>query len=183
MGSAAIAVFGSSEPVPGDSAYRQACRLGTELALAGHVVLTGGYGGVMEAASRGAKEAGGATVGITCSLFAHRDPNPWVDEAIFTPNLHERTRELIDRAGGFVVLPGKAGTLAELSFLWALHRADTLGLRPVVLLGSPWPGLLQYLSDGGLLDPREVSMAHLASSPKQAVGLLRQVHSGDTTRR
>ena len=178
MEALAIAVFGSSEPRQGDRAYDEAVDMGAKLAQAGYAVLTGGYGGVMEGASRGARDAGGSTIGVTCALFDHRAPNAWLDETVPTPNLHDRTRELIERAAGFVVLPGKAGTLAELSFLWALHRAGSLGERPVILLGSPWPRLLQYLLEGGLLDRPEYAMAHLASTPEQALvalerGLLR----------
>ena len=72
-----VAVFGSSEPAEGDTLYDTARRLGGLLARCGYRVVTGGYGGVMEAACRGAREAGGATVGVTCSIFRDRTPNPY----------------------------------------------------------------------------------------------------------
>ena len=76
-----ISVFGSGLPRLGDSRYAEARRLGAELAMRGFVICTGGYGGVMEAASRGAKEAGGRTIGVTAEFFPSR-ANKWVDEEI-----------------------------------------------------------------------------------------------------
>lgn len=166
-----IAVFGSSEPAPGDPLYEQAYRLGRLLAEAGHRVISGGYGGVMEAASRGAREAGGRTLGVPCGIF-DRTPNRYLSEVVDAPDLYDRTRELIDSAGGFVILEGKAGTLAELSMLWALHRAGCLAGRPVVLLGDRWTELLDYLDRNGILEPSQVSISRVAATPDQAVELL-----------
>ena len=101
-----IAVFGSSEPRPGDSLYETARRLGALLAGARFVVVTGGYGGVMEGASHGAREAGGRTLGITCTTFAARDPNPYLTDEVRADDLHDRTRELIERAQDFLAVFG-----------------------------------------------------------------------------
>lgn len=167
-----VAVFGSSEPRAGDPLYEQAYEVGRLLAAAGHAVITGGYGGVMEAASRGARDAGGRAVGVTCSIFAGRSPNPFLSEALSTEDLHQRQRVLIEQAQGFIVLRGGAGTLAELAMLWALHRVGGLEARPVVLLGDPWPGFLEQLSRSGMLEPPELEATRLARSPEEAVRLL-----------
>jgi uncharacterized protein (TIGR00730 family) len=169
-----IAVFGSSEPGPGDPRYERARALGRALARAGYGVVTGGYGGVMEAASRGAREAGGTATGVVCGdLFSGRVPNPWLTESVSTPDLFERTRELVRRARGFVVLGGKAGTLAELAFLWALNRAGCLADRPVILLtgpsGEPWNALMTCLEHSDLLDPSELAATEIVASPGAAV--------------
>ena len=97
-----MAVFGSSEPVPGDPLYEQARRLGTLLAGAGHSVVTGGYGGVMQAACQGAREAGGRTLGIGCAIFTDRTPNPYLDDTVIAPDLFDRTRDgrILQRAFG-----------------------------------------------------------------------------------
>jgi predicted Rossmann-fold nucleotide-binding protein len=126
----------------------------------------------MEAASRGAREGGGRTVGITCAIFAGRCPNAWLDEVVEARDLHERTGELLDRAGGYVILPGKAGTLAELAQLWALERAGCLGGRPVVLLGDCWPPLLHTLQRIGMLESPQLRSAKLVGSPAEAVEFL-----------
>ena len=170
-----IAVFGSSEPVEGDPLYEQARRLGRLLAEAGHQVVSGAYGGVMEAASRGAVDAGGRTLGVACEIFDWRSPNDYLSEVLLTSDLFDRTRELVERSRGFVILEGKAGTLAELSFLWALQRAGCLGPRPVVLLGGRWKGLLRHLETEGMLEPSQLESSPVADTPEAAVALLGRV--------
>lgn len=170
----AVAVFGSSEPREGDPAYARARRLGELLARAGYPVVTGGYGGVMEAASRGAREAGGRTVGVTCEIFSGRAPNGFLDEQRATPDLFLRTRELVSLARSFVVLPGKSGTLAELTFLWALHRAGVLGRRPVILLGDAWRHLLRHLLQAGILEAPQFDVTRVVDSPEEALDTLQR---------
>jgi uncharacterized protein (TIGR00730 family) len=167
-----VAVFGSSEPRPGDPLYEQAYEVGRLLAEAGQRVVNGAYGGVMEAASKGAAEAGGRSLGVACSIFATRDPNPYLSEVVESSELLTRTRELIDRSAGFVVLHGKAGTLAELALLWALHRAGCLDRRPVVLLGERWPGLLAHLGRENLVDPAQLQLNTVVETPAQAVAAI-----------
>jgi len=167
-----IAVFGSSEPLEDDPLYAEAREVGRLLAVAGHTVLTGGYGGVMEAASRGAREAGGRATGVTCETFAGRSPNRFLTETIPSADLHERTRALIDGADGFVVLAGKAGTLAELAFLWALERAGCLDGRPVVLLGARFKQLIEGLKRCEMLENRQIAATRFARSPAEAVRAL-----------
>lgn len=147
-----VAVFGSSEPRPGDGGYERARRVGALLARAGLTVVTGGYGGVMEAASRGAREEGGAAIGVTVSTFASRSPNSYLTQVIEEPDLFARTRRLMALSAGFIILPGKSGTLAEAAFLWALRRAGELGDRPVVLLGPEWAEATGTLVSTGFLD-------------------------------
>jgi uncharacterized protein (TIGR00730 family) len=167
-----IAVFGSSEPQAGSAAYETAYRLGSLLAAARYPLVTGGYAGVMEAASHGAREAGGTTIGIACAIFGDRRPNPHLDEVVIAADLYERTRELIERAAGYVVLPGKSGTLAELALLWALDRAGCLKGRPVVLLGSDWQPLIDLLRRSDMLESSQLHNTHITGTPAEAVELL-----------
>jgi uncharacterized protein (TIGR00725 family) len=178
MREGAIAVFGSSEPQPGDALYKTAYRLGTLLARARFVVVTGGYGGVMEGASQGAREAGGRTLGITCTTFAARAANPFLTDEVQANDLHDRTRELIERASGYVILPGKAGTLAELALLWALDRAGCLRGRPVVLLGTGWQPLIDLLERSNMLESSQIRHTRLARTPEEAVALLGAISPG-----
>ena len=172
-----IAVFGSSEPREGDPAYAEAYSLGEQLAAAGFATLTGGYGGVMEAASRGAHERGGHVVGVISDIFSHRDPNPYLLETVPSRDLHERTQKLIDRADGFTVLPGKAGTLSELTFLWALDRIDALR-RPLVLVGPFWSAILRQCREQGVLSERTADATRLADGPAEAVAILSDGFAG-----
>lgn len=168
----AIAVFGSSEPVDGSPLYEQARRVGSLLAREGLAVVTGGYGGVMEAASRGAVESGGRAMGITTRDFGHlrAGPNQYLTDHLETEDLYDRTRELISRCAGYIILEGKAGTLAELTFLWALHRARLLGDKPIVLLGAFWKAFLEDVETSGLLERSQSAATRITRSPEEAVG-------------
>jgi uncharacterized protein (TIGR00730 family) len=170
----AVAVFGSSEPLPGEGLYEDARRLGALLASLGMTVVTGGYGGVMEAASRGAAEAGGAALGVVCDGWSERGrtPNAWLTERIGTPDLHARTQALIERASAYVVLPGKSGTLAELALLWALHRAGALDGRPILLLGEVWVPLLRHLAAWNMLEPAQLEATRVVRTPEEAADWL-----------
>jgi hypothetical protein len=167
-----IAVFGSSEPTEGHPLYEEARRVGALLAMAGYDVITGGYSGVMEGASRGAVEGGGGAIGVTCTVFSGRDPNRFLTERRETGDLVSRTGALVDAASGYVVLHGKSGTLSELTLLWALHRAGSLGPRPVVLLGDAWRPFLHHLVKGGMIEVDQLAITRVAEGPEDAVGLV-----------
>jgi hypothetical protein len=164
-----VAVFGSSDPLPGSEAYEEARHLGRLLASAGARVVSGGYGGVMEAASRGACEAGGTCLGVTGSFFGGRAPNAWLTETVAARDLFERTRLLMDLSDAFIILPGKSGTIAELAFLWALDRARLLGGKPVVLCGAIWPPLIEAIERAGALEPEQRNKTSLCGSTQEAV--------------
>jgi len=167
-----VAVFGSSEPSPGESAYETARELGYGLGKRGYVVVTGGYGGVMEASSRGASEAGGSTLGVLSDIFSDRSGNRYLSRRVGSSDLFERTAKLVQHSAAFFVLPGKAGTLAELTTLWALDRAGCLGRRPVILLGSGWQPLLTLLARQGMLDPAQAALNRVVETTDQGLDLL-----------
>jgi len=164
-----VAVFGSADPSEGDPLYELARRVGGLLVDAGYGVVTGGYGGVMEGASRGAAEAGGAAVGVTCAVFSGREPNRFLTERRETADLVARTGALIDAACGYIVLHGKSGTLSELTLVWALHRAGSLGPRPVVLLGAAWRPFLHHLVRGEMIEDDQLGITRVADEPEDAV--------------
>ena len=170
-----VAVFGSSDPVESDPLYATAREVGRLLAREGFLVVTGGYGGVMEAACRGALEAGGESLGITTAALSplRASPNPYLTQHVEEPDLFGRTRELISRSAGYIILPGKAGTLAELTFLWALNKAQLLQSRPIVLLGSTWQSFLEQAQSLALVDRSEIDITLIAHSAAEAVGLVR----------
>jgi uncharacterized protein (TIGR00730 family) len=150
-----IAVFGSSRAAPGDEPYEQGVECGRLLAEAGFGVVTGGYGGLMEAASRGAADVGGHVVGVTVpDVFPGRSgPNAWVTEELPASHLVERIHHLTDITAGSIALPGSIGTLTELAMAWNLAyvaRFDGSPLKPVVTVGPVWRDLVAHLTD--LLD-------------------------------
>jgi uncharacterized protein (TIGR00725 family) len=136
-----VAIFCSSHTQPGGPAYQQALRLGQLLAQAGHTVLTGGYIGSMEAVSRGAAEAGGRVIGVTCDEIERWRPvqaNPWVQEEWRCATLRDRLSRLIDGCEAALALPGGPGTLTEIALTWNLLLTDAIPPRPLILIGPGW---------------------------------------------
>lgn len=148
-----VAIFGGANPQPEDNSYTEAYRLGKTLAHAGHVVLTGGYIGTMEAASRGAAEAGGHVIGVTCQeVEAWRGvkANPWVLEEWRFNTLHERLLALIDGCDAAIALPGGVGTLLEIAMLWNRMIVDAVPHKPLILVGEGWrDSISQFLAAQG----------------------------------
>ena len=167
-----VAVFGSSEPREGDPLYEQARRVGALLAQSGFLVVNGGYGGVMEAASRGAREAGGRSVGVTTTAFSRPPGNPYLDEEHREPDLYSRTRRLIELSHAFIILRGKSGTLAELAFLWALNRGGLLPSTRIVLLGDCWEGVLKCLEERQMVEAEQLQITRMARTPAEAVEMV-----------
>jgi len=137
-----VTVFGSSRPVEGDADYAQARELGRCLAERDFAVCSGGYGGVMEAASRGAKEAGGKTYGVTAEFFG-RKVNAWVDVEVKRKSWEERLFELIRLADGFVACKGGTGTLVELAVVWEMLNKSVMARKPFAVLGDFWQPILE----------------------------------------
>ena len=136
-----VTVFGGAQPKEDSTAYEEARELGRMLADRGHAVLTGGYMGTMEAVSRGASEAGGHVIGVTCidiEEWRSTAPNQWVKEERRKNSLIERLQALIEGCDAAIALPGGAGTLAEISLMWNLMIVESLPPRPLILVGSGW---------------------------------------------
>ena len=136
-----VSVFGGSQPKEDSTAYAEAMELGKLLAERGCTVLNGGYIGVMEAVSRGAREAGGHVIGVTCEDIEAWRPikaNAWVIEEIRKKTLVERLHTLIHECDAALALPGGAGTLTEISLLWNLMIVESLHRRPLILVGRGW---------------------------------------------
>jgi uncharacterized protein (TIGR00730 family) len=153
-----ITVFGGSQPKPGDPTYQDALFLGKLLAQAGYTLLNGGYIGTMEALSRGAAEAGGHVIGVTCDEIEAWRPvraNPWVTEEWHFSSLQERMYALIKNCAACLALPGGVGTLAEISLTWNLLITRILPARPLILIGSGWQSTMRkFLSEQGEFIPQ-----------------------------
>ncbi|HUJ39596.1 MAG TPA: LOG family protein [Candidatus Acidoferrales bacterium] len=148
-----ISVFGSSRPAEGDAGYGEARALGGALAGAGFVVCSGGYGGVMEAVSRGAKEAGGRTMAVTASVFRTR-ANRWVDEEIRVGTWEERLFELVRRGEGYVACRGGTGTLVELAVVWEMLNKRVMARKPFAVLGDFWRPVVERVREVEGAGPR-----------------------------
>ena len=173
--SSLISVFGSSMPHPGSADYEAARDLGRRLAQAGFAVQTGGYAGVMEAASRGANEAGGHVVGVTCAPFETSDsvePNAWVKAVVRQPSLRDRVFYLAANCDGIVVMPGGVGTLSELALAWSLVQVKEIPPKPIVLVGGLWQRTLAAFVDRAYVYPQHAALLTLVRTPAEAVNVL-----------
>lgn len=141
-----VTVFGSSRPEAGDPDYEEARALGNALAKRGLAVCTGGYGGTMEAASRGAKEGGGKTYGVTAEFFG-RKANTWVDVEVRKKTWDERLFSLIEMGDGFVACKGGTGTLVELAVVWEMLNKGVMAGKPTVALGEFWRPILDRVRE------------------------------------
>jgi uncharacterized protein (TIGR00730 family) len=173
-GSIAV-VFGSNSPKDDEPDYATARELGRLLAQAGYVVATGGYFGTMEAASRGAKEAGGHVIGVTTSLFdgVRLHANVYLDEEIKLPTLFQRLHHLVTMADAWVALPGGIGTLSEVALTWSLMQVGEMQRRPFVLVGEQWRKAIGEFSNDYYVRPQYRELLRYAGDVTQVVELLK----------
>jgi uncharacterized protein (TIGR00730 family) len=149
----AVSVFGSARSAPDSPECEMAADLGAALAEAGYAVITGGGPGVMEAANRGATEAGGMSVGLGIELPFEQGLNDWVDIGIDFRYFFARKTMFVKYAQAFVVLPGGFGTLDELFEALTLVQTRKVTRFPVVLMGAAyWAGLFDWLRGTLLAD-------------------------------
>lgn len=164
-----IAVFGSSTIFPESPTWRLALELGRALGEAGADVMTGGYSGAMEAVSQGAHETGAHVVGVTVELFESRGPvNRYVKERIHTALLFDRLRVMIERAEGFIAVPGSIGTLTEVFLTWNLLVVDGRPPAPLVLLGAHWNPWLEAQRHPDLILPHLFEWVRVTEDPREA---------------
>ncbi len=173
-----VSIFGSSKPTPGDKTYTEAFELGGLLAKRGHIVLTGGYMGTMEAVSRGAAEAGGHVIGVTCSdieKWRTVDANQWVKEEIQRTTLTDRILGLIENCDAALALPGGPGTLAEISLMWNLMIIDSHHRRPLILIGDGWRSVIDqvYTSLDSYVSASQRELVQFAADIESAVEMLK----------
>jgi uncharacterized protein (TIGR00730 family) len=172
----AVTVFGSARFKANHQYYKLAREVGGELARAGFAVLTGGGPGIMEAANRGAFEAGGISYGLNIILPHEQNPNPYVQKSI---NLHycfARKMMLVKYSCAFIIMPGGLGTLDEMFEAATLIQCRKIGPFPIVLMGIKfWKGLQLWGHDmmkEGVFDKRELGFGRVSDSPPEAVDLI-----------
>ncbi len=171
-----ISVFGSSGPQAGSVDYEIARQVGNLLAQVGYTVQTGGYSGVMAAASQGASEAGGHVIGVTSSQIEQYrpvPPNQWVVEEKKFKTLRERLFYLIDHCDGAIVMPGGVGTLAELSLIWCSVQVGEIAPRPIVLFGEMWAQVMTTFINPKYIHLNHQRLISLANSAAEAVEIVR----------
>ena len=172
----AVCVFGSARAKPDSPAYATAETIGGLLAAQGYATISGGGPGIMEAANKGASQAGGVSVGLGIELPHEQALNDYVELGINFRYFFVRKTMFLKYAQGFIVLPGGFGTLDELFESLTLVQTDTVRDFPIVLVGSEyWGPLLAWLRDSvaksGGIDPADVDLMTLTDDPVEAVAL------------
>jgi uncharacterized protein (TIGR00730 family) len=170
----AVSVFGSARTTPDHPTYELAVRIGRGLVEAGFAVITGGGPGAMEAANKGAREAGGTSVGLGIEVPFESGLNPYVDLGVNFRYFFVRKTMFVKYAQGFIVLPGGFGTLDELFEALTLVQTRKVTSFPIVLMGRDyWDGLVGWLRStavpGGTINPSDLGLVHITDDVDDAV--------------
>lgn len=172
----AVTVFGSARFPENSENYRLAVEVGRELARAGFAVITGGGPGIMEAANRGAKEAGGVSIGCNIVLPREQKPNPYVDEVVSFNYFFARKVMLVKYSCAFVCMPGGFGTLDEMFEAATLIQCRKIGPFPLILIGTAfWNNLIELMYDmlrEGAISAEDTGFGFVTDSPAQAIEMI-----------
>lgn len=174
-----VTVFGSARFTEDHRYYKMARETGRLLAAAGYTVITGGGPGIMEAANRGAKDAGGRSIGCNISLPEEQKPNPYVDRFVQFDHFFVRKMMMIKLSSAFVLLPGGFGTLDEIFETVTLMQTGKIETMPIVVLGGEfWQTMRQFITESLLTEKtigrEDLDLIALADSPVDVVRLIRE---------
>lgn len=177
----AVTFFGSARSKPEDKYYMLAKELASELAGQGFAIITGGGPGIMEAANRGALDAGGISVGVNIELPFEQKPNPYTNVQLTFRYFFVRKVMFIKYAIGYVIFPGGFGTLDELFEALTLIQTDKIRPFPVVLFGSEyWSGMIDWLNktmvENKMIRPEDMSIFTVTDSIPEVVKILRSLY-------
>ena len=182
----AVSIFGSARSRPGTAEYEMADRIARGLVGGGYAIITGGGPGIMEAANKGANEAGGVSVGLGIELPLESGLNDYVNVGVEFRYFFVRKTCFIKYSQAFVVLPGGFGTMDELFEAVTLVATGKITKFPIVLVGSAyWSGLLDWLKTTMLAEGKigqdELSLLHIADDPDEVVKIIKTAHAGLTS--
>lgn len=183
-----VTVFGSARFREGDRYYEQAREMGRALGEAGFGVMTGGGPGIMEAANRGCKEAGGLSIGANIHLPAEQHPNPYIDRFMEFEHFFVRKVIMVKYSSAFVVCPGGFGTLDEIFETLVLMQTDKIDDFPVIALGEDfWGPMIDFFQQRmvaeGTITPADIDLIHVTDSVDDAmVQILSSPYSGTLAR-
>lgn len=166
-----VTIFGGSKCSADSTEYKDARELGGRLAEAGFTICTGGYLGVMEAASRGAREKGGRVFGIVMNQFKS-EPNRYLTDKVATDHFYDRLQNLITRSVGFVAFRGGMGTVTEISLVWNKLQTGVLPKRPLVLVGECWKSVVGSWAENLVVSNSDVGLLDFASNAEEACNLI-----------
>lgn len=167
-----VTIFGGARCQADSPEYVQAVQVGRLLADAGYTICTGGYLGIMEAASRGARERGGRVLGIVMNQFK-AEPNRFLTEKVATEHFYERLQRLITRSVAFIAMRGGMGTVTELSLVWNKLQTGVIEPRPLVLLGDCWVPVVEAWKQNLVVSDTDTAWLDFAQTPEQAIEIIK----------
>ena len=175
----AVSIFGSARTEPDDPYYKLAERTASLLVKAGMSVITGGGPGIMEAANKGAIEAGGQSVGLNIELPHEQDPNPYQSLSLSFRYFFARKTMFTKYSRAFIILPGGFGTMDEFFESLTLMQTMKTPQFPVILMGSDfWAGLLDWVKNSmlreGNISPNDLELYTITDDPNVVVELIQQ---------
>lgn len=181
-----VTVFGSARYKEDNPHYALAREMGRQIAGMGLTTMTGGGPGIMEAANRGAREAGGRSIGCNIVLPAEQAPNPYLDKFVEFRYFFVRKVMLVKYSYAFVVMPGGYGTLDELFEALVLVQTKKILSFPIILMGTAyWAPLMEFirntLATTGTINPEDLDLLLMTDSPEEAVAFIRRglaLHEG-----
>ena len=172
-----VSVFGSARVAPASKVYEECYQVGRAIAQAGYITLTGGYAGVMEAASRGAAEAGGIVHGATVASLERVGEsrlNKWVGQEFCYPSLRERINHLIDKADAYVVMQGGVGTLQEFVEVWQLMRMGDIPEKPLFVYGAFWKPVINDMLTNAYTSDEDMHYLIQVENPEEIIATLQR---------
>jgi len=179
----AVSIFGSARTKPETTEYALAEEIARGLVKTGYAIITGGGPGIMEAANKGANEAGGMSVGLGIELPMESGLNDYVNVGVEFRYFFVRKTVFVKYSQAFVVLPGGYGTLDELFEAVTLVATGKITRFPIVLVGSEyWGGLLDWIKQrvmaDGKIHPEELDLIQIADTAADAIKIIKKAHAG-----
>jgi uncharacterized protein (TIGR00730 family) len=173
----AVSFFGSARTEPSDAMYELTVATARLLGQNGFAIITGAGGGIMEAANKGAREAGAPSIGLNIELPFEQVTNPYVDRTVDFRYFFVRKTLLVKYSSAFIFPPGGFGTMDELSEVLTLKQTRKIGGMPIVLMGKEyWNGLLEWLSDyvagEGKISPADLDLFEITDDPKRVLDIV-----------
>jgi uncharacterized protein (TIGR00730 family) len=172
-----VTIFGGSRCGENTDEYREAKEIGARLAEAGFTICTGGYLGVMEAASRGAREKGGRVFGILMNEFK-KEPNRYLTDKVASEHFYERLQNLILRSVGFIALRGGMGTVTEISLVWNKLQTGVIDKRPIVLVGESWKKVVKCWQENLVVSDADIALLDFAGNAEEACRIIIEKSKG-----
>jgi uncharacterized protein (TIGR00725 family) len=169
-----ITIFGSAIPAEDESQYKFAYRLGVLLAQNGFNICTGGYKGIMEAASKGAFDNGGLVYGVTVDLW-NSEPNRYITIEVREEKLFERITKLLELGDAYIILQGGTGTLLEFAAVWEYANKNLQQLKPIICHSQMWKEIVSVINKQMSIENRRSDLINCFDSSEEIVEYLKTV--------